>query len=126
MTEAPADADETADLVLSQLRSRLAMLTQQQRAVWKSEWASQYREDQSLQQQRISLEQRLKLLDRNVEIMSADAGLADVSLQSVRELLQTLEGQYEATGIDIEGKTARQAALANAIAKLGDEVEVKT
>jgi hypothetical protein len=125
VAEAPADAHETADLILSRLRSRLATLTQQQRAVWNSDLAAQYRENQSLERQRISLEQRLKLLHRNVEIISADVGLADVSLQSVRELLQTLEGQYEATGIDVEGKTARQAALANAIAKLGDEVESK-
>jgi cell division protein FtsB len=124
-TGAPADAAETADLVLGQLRSRLATLTQQQRAVWKSDMASQYRENQSLEQQRISLEQRLKLLHSDVEKISAYAGLADVSPQSVLELLQTLEGQYEATGIDIEGKAARQAALANAIAKLGDEVELK-
>jgi hypothetical protein len=122
---APADAAETADRIVRQLRSRLAMLTQQRRAVWKSAMDARYAEDQRLEQQGIALRAQLGLQRGDMDKVATMAGLADPSPQSVRELSHTLEAQYEATKIDIEGKTARQAALAAAIARLHDQVAQK-
>lgn len=121
----PTDAAERADLVLSQLRSRLATLTQQRRAVWKADLAAGYAASQRLQQQRITLERRLKLLDGDMEDVNQMTGLADSSPESVREVSQTLEAQSQATEVDIGGKVARQAALADAIAKLSNQVDAK-
>jgi len=117
-----ADAAETADQIVGQLRSRLAMLTQQRRAVWKSELADATTKGQNLEQQLVGMEARLKLLEGDRSDALASTGLADSSSQSVRDLANALEAQYEATGVDIGGKTARQSSLAAAIAKLSDRV----
>jgi chromosome segregation ATPase len=119
------DAASIADEIVRELGSRLAMLTQQRRAIWKSEVDAESAKSKNLQTERIVLENEIKLLIGARADAVAESGLADPSPQSVRELSHTLEAELEATAVDVEGKTARQQALADAIAKLSDDVAAR-
>jgi hypothetical protein len=120
-----ANAKERAEEILSEWQSRLAVLTQRQRDSWKTKAAELQKQNQNLAQRKEELEKRLQMQEDDIQDISAAMKLADVTPQSLRELAQTLEAEYEAAGIDVEGKTARQMALTDAIAKLSKQVESK-
>ncbi|MGA2441502.1 MAG: hypothetical protein ABSH08_11120 [Tepidisphaeraceae bacterium] len=117
-----AIAAETADRVLTELKLQLAKFTLEERDNWKSQIEQLNANVQTCAKHHDDIKNRLNLLKRNLADALASAGLADSSPQSVRELANVLEAQYENTGVDISGKTARQTSLAAAIAKLSDQV----
>jgi chromosome segregation ATPase len=119
---APAIAAETADKIVTELRSQLAKLASRQRDSWKLQLKQAMEERGKSEQQREQAENNVAALKSDLADMLKKNGLADPSPQSVRELANSLEGLYETTGVDISGKTARQTAIANAIAKLSDQV----
>jgi len=115
-------AQQAADLVVSQLQSRLAILVQQQRAARKLQTQAEYQKVQSLEQRRIAIEGRLKLVDGDVSELIDSIGLPDLSPLSLDTLVQSLAAQFETVQIDIAGKSARKDALSNAVATLSKQL----
>ena len=114
-----SDAADLADRVVENLKSQLADATENQRDKWQDQLQSDTESIRSLKEAMGDTEDYLQ---ENLNILLNAGRLADPSTDGLRELARTLESEHEASQIDIEGKTARQKALTEAIAKLQMDV----
>jgi hypothetical protein len=119
---ADVDASDIADATVQDLRSKLADATENQRENWQNQLQSDTDSMGSLKAAREATSDRMAEFS---SILGNAGGLADPSTEGVRDVARTLETGHEVAQLDIEGKTARQKALSEAIAKLTDQVREK-
>ena len=78
----------------------------------------------TMEQRKGELSDRLRIIRKNIED-AGDPALAEAQIDTIRAMSHDLDAQLESNAIDIAGKTARQKALADAIARLSDQMQAK-
>jgi hypothetical protein len=111
------------DAAIRSLKQMILDNVEMSRVKWKHELNDLAQQMQELEQRRSALEGKVKLAIGDLMDIQKNAGLSDDDTESPHQLIHTLETQYEAAQIDLVGKTARQQALAEAIAKLSSQAD---
>jgi chromosome segregation ATPase len=93
------------------------------RIKWKHELNELQQQLEELEARRDALQKKVTEATGDLMDLQKEAGLSDDDTESPHELIHMLETQYEAAQIDLAGKTARQQALADAIAKLSAQAD---
>jgi hypothetical protein len=117
---APDDkCNGAADKAVEYVKSVLDDAVQAARDNMSATLATLDRRLHDLREQRDAVSSQLATLRDDI----SRVGLADASTDNIRSMARDLDGQLESLTIDIAGKTARQKALADAIAKLSNQMD---
>jgi hypothetical protein len=118
-----APNDMTIDNVVGDLSSQLSFVVQTDRDAWQAEIDNGQKKAQSLASLLNEKEQQLAALRGYEADPNLGGGLADFSADGVRQLANAMEIQCETAELDLQAKTARQKALADAMYDLHMRVQ---